>query len=345
MKDGIRDWFHLFFYISTDKKHIDMKQRLIFVSFIFFAFLVPTILSAQIRYHETLFDSIDIQTNTYIVKNGEQLKIDVYTPFEDNEESRPVILYVHGGGFSGGSRNGDDIVNFCKRLAGHGYVTASMSYRLTREGEPTGFGCDCPAEDKLRTFQSAVEDIQDATFFLIQNREHFGIDPYKIILAGSSAGAEAALLAAYTPPNCFDLESGPVSYAGVISMAGAIPYTDRIYEDSAIPTLFFHGTCDNLVPYASAPHHYCREGQPGYLVLHGAYTLSKRLEEFNVPYWLHTTCGGKHELSSLPMTKYFNEIIEFCHDFILSSNGEFRHTIIPGDAGVCNYQKFDFCNP
>jgi predicted esterase len=298
---------------------------------------------AQDRYLDMRFDSIEVNSYTYIVKNGENLDLDIYTPWGDPEENRPLLLYVHGGGFSGGTRNGDDIIEFCKRMAEYGYVTASISYRLTRKGKPTGFGCDCPEEEKLKTFQAAVEDIQDATFFLIQNRESFGIDPHNIILTGSSAGAEAALIAAYSPPNCFDLESGPVSYAGVISLAGAIPYLERLYDESAIPTMFFHGTCDNLVPYATAPHHYCQPSQPGYLVLHGAYTLSKKLEELNVPYWLHTTCGGKHELAGTPISQYFDEIIEFCNDFVLEKKGQTRHTIVPGNANACDYQQFDFC--
>lgn len=310
---------------------------------IFLLSLCSVILNAGERYREQLFDSIDVHSYTYIIKDGVNLDLDVYMPFEDHEDNRAVLLYVHGGGFSSGARDGADIVRFCKQMAAYGYVTASMSYRLTRKGESTGFGCDCPADEKLKTFQAAVEDIQDATFFLIRNREMLGIDPHRVILAGSSAGAEAALIAAYMPPNCYDLPSGPVSYAGVISMAGAIPYLENVYEDSAIPTLFFHGTCDNLVPFGSAPHHYCNSSQPGFLPLHGAFPISRKLEELKVPFWLHTTCGGGHELASNPIRDYFNEIIGFCFDYLIQGTDENRHTIIPGKADACNYEQFDFC--
>jgi acetyl esterase/lipase len=333
-----------FFYFSSliQKNIVMIINFKLFIS-LFLIIYISLAVSAQDRYLEILFDSVEVNTFTYIVKNGEKLDLDIYTPWGDYDENRPVLLYVHGGGFSGGTRNGNDIIEFCKRMAEYGYVTASISYRLTRKGEPTGFGCDCPAEEKYKTFQAAVEDIQDATYYIIQNRETFGIDPHNIILIGSSAGAEAALIAAYSPPNCFDLESGPVAYAGVISMAGAIPHLERVYDESAIPTMFFHGTCDNLVPYATAPHHYCQPSQPGFLVLHGAYTLSRRLEELNVPYWLHTTCGGKNELAGIPISQYFDEIVEFCHDFVLDKKGQNRHTIVPGNAKACDYQQFDFC--
>jgi predicted esterase len=44
-------------------------------------------------------------------------------------------------------------------------------------------------------------------------------------------------------------------YGGLISMAGAIFDLALINEQSAMPIQLFHGSCDNLVPYGSAPHH------------------------------------------------------------------------------------------
>ncbi|HNQ37222.1 MAG TPA: alpha/beta hydrolase [Prolixibacteraceae bacterium] len=299
--------------------------------------------AAQERYLEESFDSVEVQTFTYASKDGLHLDLDVYLPYGDTAVTRPVVLYVHGGGFSGGQRNSPEIVAFCSRLARYGYAGVSMSYRLTRQGKPTGFGCDCPAADKLNTFQAAVEDLQDATAFLISHRETLGIDPQRIILAGSSAGAETVLNAAYQPPFCYGLDSGPVAYAGVISMAGAIPDTTRIFPDSAIPSLLFHGTCDNLVPYATASHHYCQPSQPGYLPLHGAYTISLKLAATGTPYWLHTTCGGAHEMASKPMWTYFGEIVEFCHRYVVREQWETRHTVVPGDQNRCSYQSFGFC--
>ena len=301
--------------------------------------------SAQIRYQEAKFDSVDVQTYTYASKNGQNLNMDVYSPVFDPEEHRAVIIYVHGGAFSGGTRNSAEIVQFCKKLAGYGYVCASISYRLTRKDIPSGFGCDCPATDKLNTFQAAVQDLQDATFFLIERRESFGIDPQRVILAGSSAGAETVLNTAYQPPMCYGLDSGPVSYAGVISMAGAIPDTIKIFSESAIPSLLFHGTCDDLVPYATAPHRYCKKDQSGYLILHGSWSIADKLARLHVPYWLHTTCGGGHEIAGKPMTDYFDVITKFCYDFVMQKNGKSCHTIIPGDQKQCSHQPFEFCNP
>lgn len=315
------------------------------VVFLIFWVVIPGIIFSQERYQEILTDSVEVETYTYAKKDGKNLELDLYLPFDDMGENRAVIIYVHGGGFSGGSRSEENNVNFCNGLAKLGYVCTSISYRLTRQGKPEGFSCDCPVPDKLKTFSSAVDDIRDATSFLVQNREQFRIDPNKMILAGSSAGAEAILMTGYQPPMCYDLPSGPVSYAGLVSMAGAIPDTTILYDESAVPTLFFHGTCDNLVPYNVAPHHYCKKGDKGYLILYGSYALSQKLRELNIPNWLHTTCGAGHEMASLPMTKYFDEIKEFCYEFVIKKEGNFRHTVVPGDQPKCGYEQFNFCQP
>jgi acetyl esterase/lipase len=321
-----------------------MKQVLL-ILMVFVPLLFVSITNlAQERYLNEITDSVQVETYTYAFKDGKSLDMDIYSPATDNESKRPLIIYMHGGGFSGGSRNEPGIKTFCKILACHGYVVSSISYRLTRQGTETAFGCDCPALDKLNTFNEAVEDVQDATFFLIKYREKMGIDPQKIILSGSSAGAETVLITAYQPPYCYGLDSGPVSYAGVISMAGAIPDTSRIFKESAIPSLLFHGTCDNLVPYASASHHYCKEGQPGYLILHGSYTIAEKLKKIGTPCWLYTYCNASHEIAGLPMTNNLKEIIEFCYTYVVNKGTGQKTTIINTGLTKCEFQSFSFCN-
>lgn len=299
--------------------------------------------SAQERYKDEITDSVRIETYTYAFKDNQSLDLDAYFPAFENQTNRPLIIYIHGGGFSGGKRNSADIQEFCKKLARRGYVAASITYRLNLKGTETGFGCDCPAVDKLNTFNKAVEDIQDATFFMIKYRDKMGIDPQKIILSGSSAGAITALNAAYQPPYCYGLDSGPVSYAGVISMAGAIPDTARIFKDSGVPSLLFHGTCDNLVPYASAAHRYCKQNQPGYLILHGALTIAEKLKKTGTPYWLYTYCNASHEIAGKPMSANFSEIIDFCYSYIVNNTKEQRITVIKTDNKACEHASYNFC--
>lgn len=306
-------------------------------------FSASSVLKAQERYQEFITDEVSSETLTYTSKDGENLDLDIYLPMYDAETERATIIYVHGGGFQNGQRDSEDIQKFCTSLAEYGYVVASISYRLTRKDKEGAFGCDCPATEKLNTFFAAVEDVQDATYFLIQHREEFGIDPQRVILAGSSAGAETVLNAGYQPPYCYDLPSGPVSYAGIISMSGAIPDTSVMYDEAAIPSLLFHGTDDNMVPYSTAPHHYCEEGSEGYLILNGSYTIAQKLEKLEVPYWLHTTCGAGHEIANTPMKDYFDVITDFCYSYIIKGEQESRSTIISGKQNLANFQPFSFC--
>jgi predicted esterase len=260
---------------------------------------------------------IDLQpvqsaTYTYATIRRSELALDLYRAAGEEARQNTTILYVHGGGFAGGRRDEPIHVEFARALAARGYTVANISYRLTMKGK--SFSCDQPTKNKLQTFRAAANDIRRATLFLLQNADSLGIDPDRILLAGSSAGAEAILHAAYweaqsAPGRWVGLPEG-FRYAGLISMAGAMVDTSLIQTDNALPTMFFHGTCDGLVPYATAPHHYCSPDEVGYLPLHGAYTIAKRLDDLGVSRYLLTACGGGHEWASLPLYGDYTEDID-----------------------------------
>src|SRR5690606_2216305 len=96
------------------------------------------------------------ETHVYSVKNGEELKLDIYFPETIHAKSNlPTIVWMHGGGFAGGSRAAAEETRFFEEITHKNYIAVSISYRLTRKDEPTGFGCDCPANQKMETFQMA----------------------------------------------------------------------------------------------------------------------------------------------------------------------------------------------
>jgi acetyl esterase/lipase len=101
----------------------------------------------------------------------------------------PVILAIHGGGWSGGSKGGfgRDVA----RLERHGYVVVSVAYRLSRPGEPS--------------WPRAFEDVREAVRWVRRHGREFAADPGRIVALGASAGGHlAALLGTYpddpTPP-------------------------------------------------------------------------------------------------------------------------------------------------
>lgn len=307
--------------------------------------LLATTVCAQSRYQDSLF-AVRMSTHTYAEKPGDTLQLDVYLPEADPETQRPLVLYVHGGGFSGGQRNGEGTVYFCRSLAARGYTVATMSYTLVMMGQ--SFGCDQPAPEKIRTFRLTGQDVARATRFLIDRPTEFGIDPAQVVLAGSSAGAEAVLHAAYWPAtrtvNNERLLPPDFRYAGVISMAGALVSLDWVTAESAIPTQFFHGTCDQLVPYGDAPHHYCSVGAPGYLPLYGAEAIVNKLRELGKPYYLYTVCQGGHEWASKPKTDNVAAITDFLYHDVLGGKQRQIHLINSSDQEACpGYPAFPYC--
>lgn len=297
--------------------------------FVLFFLFIANLSFTQERFIEDLFEIKKPQTEIYSVKDGEELKLDIYSPAKDTMQARPLIIFMHGGGFSGGTRTNESEVKFAKDAARKGYVAVQISYRLTRKGQ--SFGCDYEAKGKMETFRLAAEDFMEAVHFMLKNKSTYKIDPSKIIVGGSSAGAEAVLNAVYNERLMFEDMSKyeNLDFAGVFSLAGAIVDTRYITEKNAVPGVFFHGTDDNLVPYKTGPHHWCDRDKPGYIILDGSHSIAERLRELNSSYLLYSFEGGKHEHSGMPFD-YLPEIFSFFNKVFLQEENMQLQVSIPG---------------
>lgn len=60
------------------------------------------------------------------------LRLDVYYP-DTNADNRPVFMFIHGGGFTGGVKDGPEMVEMANYYASRGWVFASVDYRTTEE--------------------------------------------------------------------------------------------------------------------------------------------------------------------------------------------------------------------
>jgi para-nitrobenzyl esterase len=208
-----------------------------------------------LRYRDEIFSTInktpDIPYGSAVNQQGQTqtLNLDVYRPAGDTVTKRPLVIWVHGGGFSGGNKSSPEIVDEANTFARKGYVTASISYRLST----TGCGGSAPLAQCIDAINRAREDAQAAVRFFRARASTYGVDPTRIAIGGTSAGAITALNVGYrsnTPGN-----SGNPGYssavAAAVSLSGALIFNGETGPGDAA-ALLFHGTNDGLVPHAWA---------------------------------------------------------------------------------------------
>ena len=146
---------------------------------------------APLRYRDEVFTSVTKTSNIgygrAVDQDGQRvtLRLDLYEPAGDTATARPAIVWVHGGSFCCGSRTSPEIVDEANYFARRGYVNVSIDYRLV-SGGCTG-GAD-PTRC-LTAIVQAREDAQTAVRFLRARATTYRVDPDRIAIGGSSAGA------------------------------------------------------------------------------------------------------------------------------------------------------------
>jgi acetyl esterase/lipase len=106
----------------------------------------------------------------------ERHRIDLFRPMGAAQGSRlPILLFVHGGGFTAGDKSGAPrfYANVGEYFARHGYLAATMNYRLAPEG----------------AWPAGNEDVATAVDWLAAEAEAQGGDAASLHLLGQSAGA------------------------------------------------------------------------------------------------------------------------------------------------------------
>ena len=112
---------------------------------------------------------------TYASVKGRALVLDVYAPEQKPEQPIPVIVWVHGGGWKGGSKDG---VGRSLPILQHGYGLVSVGYRLSGEA----------------IFPAAITDVKAAMRWVRSNAARYGFDPNRLGAWGSSAGGHLVAL-------------------------------------------------------------------------------------------------------------------------------------------------------
>lgn len=136
------------------------------------------------------------------------LLMDISFPTNDTPPKcgRPLLVVVHGGAWLAGSKDEATIKMLRMDYAKRGYVTAALNYRLGQFHTEKNLHCnvdgwDCnnitDSAEWYRAYYRAVQDVNGAIRYLINNADEMGIDPNNIFLAGESAGAFTVIGAAY----------------------------------------------------------------------------------------------------------------------------------------------------
>ena len=196
----------------------------------------------------------------------ESLYMDIYSPENDNFEDRPLIFFMFGGSFIGGSKDSWDIVTLCENYAKMGYVAVAIDYRLSLNS----LFVNPNEENAYKAVLKAIHDVKAAIRYFRMNDElenEYRIDSNRIYVGGVSAGAIAAINAAYlddineVPSFLIDdfnelggfeglsgNEGYDSSFHGIVNLCGAAGDADWI-EEGDIPIVSMHGDLDDIVPY------------------------------------------------------------------------------------------------
>lgn len=251
--------------------------------------------------------AVDFYSESY--GSGADNSMDVFLPEGRSKTSTPILVYIHGGAWNSGDKN--EITAFRSLLENSfsGYALISLNYTLYDFS--TGDG----------KFPSQENDIIEAIHYITSKTEEWQISD-EIILAGSSAGGHLALLHSYKHPDVGNIkatmalfpptdllslyEYNFLTQQGLELLLNGNPTNQEsaylesspIYfvTQSSVPTVFFHGTEDVVVPISQSE------------------LLKDKLDEKEVPYYYESISGQGHgfELSTYPI------VIQKAADFIKS---------------------------
>ncbi|WP_377688930.1 alpha/beta hydrolase [Paraburkholderia dipogonis] len=260
-----------------------------------------------------------VQRTTYLyaTKNGQKLQLDRLVEHSAKMAGkRPVIIFSFGGGWEGGARNDEGFTTGLEHFTSLGYDVVALDYRLgikiaKERNEIT------PAngtEMYLRAIQWSVEDLFDATSFVLKHADDWNIDKDQIVLMGGSSGATNSLVAEYNVANATELARThlPVGfkYAGVISMAGAFwlkANTPLAFKNQPAPIMFFHGGKDQLVTYDEVEGPFSGYGPVAYF---------RKFPGPDYPKWFVDYPQGDHIIAAMPMIDSLNEMDAFLEKLV-----------------------------
>ena len=249
----------------------------------------------------------------YAGANNTPLKLDIWYP-RDNPNPTPTLVYIHGGGWIFGTKEGS-VYQFLPYLE-RGWRVVNVEYRMAGNSLAPG----------------AVEDTRCALRWIHRNAAQWKFDTSKIVLTGHSAGGHLSLITAMLPKGtpidnrCYGDED--LRVAAVVNWYGITDVNDLIQGPNLKNyAAMWMGSMPNAAEVAKSvsPLTYVRAGLPPVITIHGdrddvvpyahATRLHDALAKANVPNKLVTVKGGGHGMFAQPdYVMAFDEIWKFLKD-------------------------------
>lgn len=143
--------------------------------------------------------------------------LNIWTPGVNDGKKRPVMVWLHGGGFSTGSANEDGYDGEALSRSGD-VVVVSVNHRLNVFGYLDLSAYDEKYRDSANV---GIRDIVDSLKWIQDNIEVFGGDPGNVTLFGQSGGG-AKVLALMTSPYAKGLFHKGIVQSGATETMGVI---------------------------------------------------------------------------------------------------------------------------
>jgi len=249
---------------------------------------------------------------TYLTASNWEAKLDLYVT-RAADKPQPTVIFIHGGGWTGGTKEGRDLAILPYLDMGMNVV--NVEYRLARVAQ-------APA---------AVEDCRCALRWVIQNAKQYGIDVNRLVVAGESAGGHLALTTGLLPASAgLDRQCpGPdnLKVAAVINWYGISDVNELLDGPNMKPyavTWLGSATDREQIAKRVSPLTYIRAGLPPVFTIHGdadptvphtqSVRLHKALADAGVANELMTIPGGKHGFDCCNLaqrTNVYTKIREF----------------------------------
>ena len=253
--------------------------------------------------------SVTAHHDLFYVPNGhERQKLDLYLPTQDKNllqaASFPLIIWIHGGAFRLGSKEGNKHNPLPFDYLAQGYALASINYRLSQHA----------------IFPAQVEDCKAAVRYLRAHAQQYNLDPTRFAAWGPSAGGYLAAMLGTTGDIIeFDVGENLDVSSQVQAVVDYFGPTDFLQMDAQrFPEGMIHDTPDSpeseLVGGAIQEHPekvaranpitYIIKDAPPFLIIHGdrdplvpygqSVLLAEALQKVEADVTFYTVSGGGH---------------------------------------------------